>query len=154
MTASVRVGSACTREVTTAPKRETVVDAAKRMRAAHVGDVVAVEDRGGRQVPVGILTDRDIALSVVATNADYIQTLTLNDVMSDDLVTARDDEDLDTALGRMREHGVRRLPVVDAAGALVGILTLDDVLQHITPARAELVALLAREQGRERRYRT
>lgn len=53
----------------------------------------------------------------------------------------------------MEEHGVRRLPIVDADGVLTGILTLDDILQYFTGQQSELVALVAREQRRERQYR-
>ena len=147
------VGAICTRDVVVARPKTTIIDAAKRMREAHVGDIVAVDVRDGRQVPVGILTDRDIALSVVANNADYIQSLMMHDVMSDNLVTAREEEDLEAALSRMKEQGVRRLPVIDSDGALAGILTLDDILQHLSADQSELVTLMAREQRRERRYR-
>jgi CBS domain-containing protein len=73
--------------------------------------------------------------------------------MSNDLVTAREHESIEAALKKMEEHGVRRLPIVDADGMLVGILTLDDILQYLTGQQSELVALVAREQRRERQYR-
>lgn len=141
----MKIGAICTRDVVVAPPKTTIIDEAKLMRETHVADVVAVDVQDGRKVPVGILTDRDIALSVVANNADHIQSLVMHDVMTDDLVTAREDEDLEIALTRMKEHGVRRLPVVDAAGALVGILTLDDILQHLAarPERAGSIGVPA-----------
>jgi CBS domain-containing protein len=73
--------------------------------------------------------------------------------MSNDLVTAREHDSIEAALKKMEEHGVRRLPIVDADGMLVGILTLDDILQYLTGQQSELVALVAREQRRERQYR-
>jgi CBS domain-containing protein len=130
-----------------------IVDAAKRMRASHVGDLVVIENRNGRHVPIGIVTDRDIVISVVAGDPDHINYLLVSDVMSDDLVTAREHDSIETALKKMEEHGVRRLPIVDADGALAGILTLDDILQYLTGQQSELVALVAREQRRERQYR-
>jgi CBS domain-containing protein len=147
------VGEVCNRNVVVAPKTEMIVDAAKRMRTSHVGDLVVVENRGGGHVPIGIVTDRDIVISVVAGDPEHINYLLVSDVMSDDLVTARERESVEAALKKMEEHGVRRLPIVDAEGLLVGILTLDDVLQYLTAQQSELVALVAKEQRRERQFR-
>jgi CBS domain-containing protein len=147
------VGDICTRNVIIAPKTETIVDAAKRMRSSHVGDLVIVENRNGQHVPIGILTDRDIVISVVAGDPVHINYLLVGDAMSSDLVTARDQDTIESALEKMREHGVRRLPIVDETGALVGILTIDDVLQHLAAQQRDLVALVAREQLHERQYR-
>lgn len=146
-------GEICTREVVVAPKSETIVDAARRMRISHVGDLVVIEKRNGRNVPIGIVTDRDIVVSAVAGDPDHINSLLVGDVMSDDLVTAREEEGVEAALKKMEEHGVRRLPIVDADGALAGIFTLDDVLRYLTGQQSELVALVARGQSRERQYR-
>jgi len=147
------VGEICNRDVVVAPKTQGIVDAAKRMRASHVGDLVVVENRGNGHVPIGIVTDRDIVISVVAGDPDHINYLLVSDVMSDDLVTAREPESVEAALRKMEEHGVRRLPIVDGDGVLVGILTLDDVLQYLTAQQNELVALVAQEQRRERQFR-
>jgi len=147
------VGDICTRNVVVAPKTESIVDAAKRMRSSHVGDLVIVENRNGQHVPIGILTDRDIVIGVVAGDPVHINYLLVGDAMSSDLVTARDRDTIESALEKMREHGVRRLPIVDETGALVGILTIDDVLQHLAAQHRELVALVGREQLHERQYR-
>jgi len=147
------VGDICTRNVVVAPRTEMIVDAAKRMRTSHVGNLVVVENRNGRLIPVGIVTDRDIVISVVAGDPDHINYLLVGDVMSDELVTAREHDSVETALKTMEEHGVRRLPIVGADGALAGILTLDDVLHYLTAQQSELVALVAREQSHERQYR-
>ena len=104
-------------------------------------------------MPIGIVTDRDIVISVVASDPQHLPYLLVNDVMSDELVIAAEDESVETALKRMKEHGVRRLPVVDASGALTGILTLDDVLEYLTLQQGDLVALVAHERSRERQYR-
>jgi CBS domain-containing protein len=147
------VGDICNRNVVVAPRSAMIVDAAKRMRTSHVGDLVVVETRNGRHVPVGIVTDRDIVISVVAGDPDHINYLLVDDVMSSDLITAREGDTIETSLKKMQEHGVRRLPIVDETGALVGILTLDDVLQYLTGQQSELVALVAREQQHERQFR-
>ena len=147
------IGEICNRSVVVARRHETIVDAAKRMRMSHVGAVVIVDTRDGRQVPLGIVTDRDIVISVVAGDPDHVNFLLVGDLMSSELVTAREHDTIDQALKLMEEHGVRRLPVVDREGTLVGILTLDDVLQYLTAQQSELVALVAREQHQERQFR-
>lgn len=147
------VGDICNRTVVIAPKTEMVVDAAKRMRMAHVGDLVVVEERQGRHVPIGIVTDRDIVVSVVAGDPDHINYLSLDDMMSEDLVTAKEQDSLESALTRMQERGVRRLPIVDDSGALVGIVTMDDLFRHFTEQQSQLVELMASEERRERHFR-
>jgi CBS domain-containing protein len=147
------IGDICNRNVVVAPKGEMVVDAAKRMRTSHVGALVIVENRDGRHVPIGIVTDRDIVIGAVAGDADHLNYLLVKEVMTSDLVTATEQDSIEAALKKMHEHGIRRLPIVDASGALVGILTLDDVLRYLTAQQSELVAMVAREQARERQYR-
>lgn len=147
------VGEICNRKVVVAPPGETIIDAAKRMRMSHVGDLVVVDTRSGRHVPVGILTDRDIVISVVAGDPEHIFSLLVSDVMSTDLITAREQDTIEAGLSKMQAHGVRRLPIVSATGTLVGILTLDDVLRYLTAQQSELVALVVQEQQHERQYR-
>ncbi len=147
------VGEICQHNVVVVPRGETVVDAAKRMRMGHVGDVIVVEQRNGSRVPVGILTDRDIVLSIVASDPDHLSFLTVDDAMSSDLVTTREDVDVSDALRTMRERGIRRLPVVDAFGALVGIVSTDDLLRFLADEVGDIVRLMSREQELERRRR-
>jgi CBS domain-containing protein len=93
------------------------------MRDQRVGAVVITE--GDR--PVGIVTDRDLVLRVVARQLDPL-TVRAREVMSSDLVTVREGTSLAEATAQMRAHGIRRVPVVDARGRLVNILTLDDMV--------------------------
>jgi CBS domain-containing protein len=147
------IGDICKRNVVIAPKRESIVDAAKRMRMMHVGTVVVVEERGGKQVPAGILTDRDIVLSVVASNAEHLPFITVADAMSDDLLTAGEETSLAEALKLMQKRGVRRLPVLDRDGALAGVVTLDDVVRFLAQELDQVVRLMDHEDTVERRYR-
>jgi CBS domain-containing protein len=147
------IGSICKRNVVVVPKDEGIVDAAKRMRMLHVGAVVVVEERNGKRVPLGILTDRDIVLSVVASDPEHLAFLNVSEAMSDDLVTTREDTGLSDALKLMQTRGVRRLPVVDSEGALVGIVTVDDVVRFLAEEMGQLVTLMNREEQLERRYR-
>ena len=146
-------GEICNRNVVVAPKTEMVVDAAKRMRNAHVGDLVIVEERQGQHVPIGIVTDRDIVVSAVVADAAHVNFLSLGDMMTEDLVTAKQQDSIESALQRMQENGVRRLPIVDETGALVGILTMDDLWRHFTQQQGLLVELMASEEHRERHRR-
>ena len=143
----------CTRDVVVASKTDMLVDAARRMRTSHVGAVVIVESTAGRLMPVGIVTDRDIVVSVVAGDPDHFNFMLISDMMTIDLVTARADDSIDAAIRLMQQHGIRRLPIVDADGGLVGILTLDDVLKYLTAEQSLLVGLMARGRRQEREHR-
>ena len=147
------IGSICKRNVAVAPKGESIVDAAKRMRLLHVGTVIVVDQREGKQIPIGMLTDRDIVLSVVASDSDHLPFLSVSDAMSDDLLTAVEDTSLPDALKLMQERGVRRLPVVDHAGTLVGIVTADDVIRFLADELNQVVKLMNHEERVERQYR-
>lgn len=142
------IGKLCVREVAVANRNTTIHDAARVMRQFHVGDLVVVDDAGGRRRPVGIITDRDVVLSVVATGLDP-EVFTLGDLVTRDLVTAYEDEGVFEAIQKMRSHGVRRMPVVDREGELVGILSVDDLVQLLAEEMAELGKLIAREQAEE-----
>jgi CBS domain-containing protein len=147
------IGSICKRNVVVVPKYESIADAAKRMRTLHVGTVIIIDERDGKRVPIGILTDRDIVLSIVASDAEHLPFLTVSDAMSDDPLTAAEDTSLPDALTLMQERGVRRLPVVDRAGALVGIVTADDIIRFLAEELGQIVKLMNHEELVERRYR-
>jgi predicted transcriptional regulator len=142
------VGEICSREVVVVEKGVSVVVAAQLMRTHHVGDLVVVEERDGRKVPVGIVTDRDIVVEVVAAGVNP-EALKVGDIMGPEIATVRESEGLFEALRYMRDKGVRRMPVVDGAGGLVGILTLDDLLGLLAEEMTELAKLVSRERQRE-----
>jgi CBS domain-containing protein len=151
--AAMTAGDICTRDVAVALKTEMVVDLAKRMRTSHVGAVIIVENHLGHHRPIGIVTDRDIVVSAVAGDPDHLNYLMADDMMTIDLVTATLDESVGEALQKMQRAGVRRLPVVDSDGDLVGILTLDDLLKHLIDQQCLLVGIITREQRQERQHR-
>lgn len=142
------VGELCNREVVIAEKALSVVDAAGLMRKHHVGDLVVVEDREGRKLPIGIVTDRDIVVEVVATGVNP-EALKVGDIMGPEVATVRESEGLFEALRFMRDKGVRRMPVVDGTGGLAGILTLDDLLSLLAEEMTELAKLVSHERQRE-----
>jgi CBS domain-containing protein len=143
------LGDICKRDVVTCRATDTVVAAAQFMRTFHVGDVVVVAERNWHRTPIGILTDRDIVVSVIAQDPADLETLTVADVMSRDLITARETDTLEDALERMDLNGIRRLPVVDGDGSLTGIVSFDDVLGMVSTELANLARLVNREQRRE-----
>src|SRR5262245_27072925 len=96
------IGSICKRNVVVAPKGESIVDTARRLPMLHVGTVVIVDERECQQVPVGILTDRDIVLSIVASDAEHLPFHAVSDAMSDDLLTATEDTSLPEGLRLMQ----------------------------------------------------
>jgi CBS domain-containing protein len=146
------VGEFCNREVIIIEKQESVVEAAKLMRHHHVGDVVVVEEKEGMNVPVGIVTDRDIVIEVIAEDIEPTS-VAVGDIMSSELTTAGEDDELLETIKYMRSRGVRRLPVVNLQGGLVGILTVDDVLDLVAEQLSDLVGLATREQYRESKTR-
>ena len=122
------------------------------MRENHVGCLIVVDEVGGARIVVGLLTDRDIVTAVVATDLEPAR-LHVEDVMSTDLVSAREEDSLIDLLRSMRRRGVRRVPVVGAQGELVGLVTLDDVLEVLAQEFGLLVEAIASENSRERQVR-
>ncbi len=149
----MKVGEICTREVIVAQKGDSLVEAARSMREFHVGSVVVVQQLQGKNVPVGIVTDRDILIETVAEDLSA-KTLSVEDIMVSDLATACEDDDLFDTIRLMRSKGVRRMPIVDRRGALVGLLALDDVLEFLSQEIRELAQVGARGQEKEARLRS
>jgi len=142
----------CTPDVVCCGPATTVQMAAVLMRQHHTGDLVVVDDIEQDKVPLGILTDRDIVVEVLAKDLDPAIT-TVRSILRTPVVIAHENEDVSEALERMRVHGVRRLPVVANSGKLAGIVTLDDILKLISTDIGTLVDIVTREQGREHRSR-
>lgn len=145
-------GEVCNREVVIADREITILKAAKLMRKHHVGDVVVTEERDGEQVPVGILTDRDIVVELLAEEVD-LNSVNIGDVMSFELVVAKEDDSLPDTIQQMQAKGVRRIPVVNRRGGVVGLLAMDDLVELASEQLATVVKLIKTEQSRERKIR-
>jgi CBS domain-containing protein len=145
----MNIGLLCNRKVVQIGKDERVLEAARRMRDEHVGDLVVVEERAGRRVPVGVLTDRDIVVGVLAKDISHIGQLDVGDLLTRDVVTASEKEDLRDVLSRMQRQGVRRMPIVDQSGSLMGIFTVDDLLGLLLQDLTTVILLIGREQHQE-----
>jgi CBS domain-containing protein len=142
------VNLVCNHNVATIGKGHSIVDAAALMREEHVGDLIVVEPRGNASVPIGILTDRDVVVGVIAKRVAP-DAVTVADAMTRNVLTVREDSSLEFALREMRRHGVRRAPVVRANGDLVGVIAVDDIVQHLAAQLTRLADLIRLEQETE-----
>src|SRR5665811_357575 len=142
------ISEICNREVVIMQRHNTILEAVQLMRQHHVGDVVVVEERGGVRVPVGIVTDRDLVVEIMAPAIDQT-VITVGDIMVTELATVKENAGLSETIEYMRAKGVRRVPVVDRGGGLVGILTLDDLLELLAEELLALAKLVGHEQKKE-----
>ena len=146
------VGEICNREVVVAERTTTIVEAARIMRRYHVGDLVVVDEVQGRRVPVGMVTDRDLVVEVIAREQPFAS-CTVSAIMSATVVCVPETAGVIETIQLMRSHGVRRVPAVDAGGALVGILAADDLLDLLAEELSALARIAPRGQEREVRAR-
>lgn len=142
------ISEICNREVIIVQRNNTILEAAQLMRQHHVGNLVVVEERGGVRVPVGIVTDRDLVVEVMAPAIDQT-VLTVGDIMVTELATVKENAGVSETIEYMRAKGVRRVPVVDPSGGLVGIVTLDDMLELLAEELLALAKLVKHEQNKE-----
>ena len=148
----MNIGEICTIQAVTCTRDETVQGAALLMRKHHVGDLIVIDGADGQTVPVGIVTDRDIVVSVIALGLDPAG-LQVDDIMSDDLLTCREDGDVYETIEHMRLRGIRRVPVVNSAGSLTGIVSVDDLLAFLAEEMGDLSRISASGQAHEKRAR-
>jgi CBS domain-containing protein len=144
---TMNVGKTCQKNPVTIRPFDDLTAAAQLMREKHVGYLVVVEPsvRDSAFAPVGVLTDRDIVVSVVAREADA-RTLRAGDVMTREPVVATEDESLGSALKKMRKVGVRRLPVVGQHGEIVGVISLDDIIDALVGELEDAAGAIRSEQ--------
>jgi CBS domain-containing protein len=148
----MKVGEICTIQTIYCKRDETVQGASLLMRKYHVGDLVVIDQPNGEKIPVGIVTDRDIVVSVIALGLDPASLL-VGDIMSDDLLTANEEDDVYETIERMRFRGIRRVPVVNGGGGLTGIVSVDDLLEFLAEEMGELSRISAHQQAHEKRAR-
>ena len=149
----MKAGELCNREVVTASRQTSIREAARLMRDQHVGSLVIVEKQDSLSIPVGIITDRDLVIEILAEDVD-LETVTIGDVMSYALLKVSEQESVFDTAQRMRARGVRRVPVIAESGALIGILALDDMLELLSEELSLLARLTSRESEQEQKKRT
>lgn len=132
------IGTVCTRNVCVSRRGSALASAVQDMTRRHVGAIVVVENSAnGGLKPVGIITDRDVVCGQLSPPRDLF-CMVVEDAMTSDIVTVKETSGIAEGLAAMTDRGVRRAPVVDQAGNLVGIVTIDDLL---TPLARNLTAL-------------
>ena len=138
------IGKVCNREVDTAAPHESIRAAAQRMIARGVGTLVVTD---AQDRAVGILTDRDVTVRVVAALRDP-ETTRVSEVMTDIVHTGFEDLPIGAALTLMRAEAVRRLVVVGRDGAVIGIVSLDDILVDLARELSEVGRLIGKGDPR------
>jgi CBS domain-containing protein len=133
----MRVVEVCTRSVVTCRRETSALELAQIMRDRHVRDVIVVDERETGPSPIGIVTDRDLVVLVLANGVspDGVQA---GNLLKGDLVTALQSDDIYDAIWCMRNAAVRCLPIVNSSNSLVGVLTLDDVTRVLAEAVGEV----------------
>jgi CBS domain-containing protein len=146
------IGEICSRDVVFIAPGESVAQAARLMREHHIGSVVVVDRTNAGLRPLGIVTDRDVAVGVVALGLDPEAT-PVEVAMHGSVAAVAEDTGVAEAVARMRSEGVRRLPVVDKSGRLVGLLAADDLIDLLAEEMSGLAGMLQRGVRREREER-
>ncbi|HEY4540987.1 MAG TPA: CBS domain-containing protein [Noviherbaspirillum sp.] len=142
----------CNTDVVVCDAETPVPEVAKLMRTHHVGDVVVIEEREEKRIPLGIVTDRDIVLEAVALGLD-IGVFTAGDLASTPVVTVRTEESMLETLRTMSRHRVRRIAVVDEDEALYGIISADDLLRVLADELLLLTTAISEQPIKESRTR-
>jgi CBS domain-containing protein len=140
----MRIADCYRKDVVVADRGANIAEVARTMREYHVGDLVVVDRADGADRPVGIVTDRDLVVEVLAQDVSPDEVI-VDDVMTDNPAVAGEDDDVLDTLGRMRDLGVRRMPVVDGRGLLTGIITVDDLLEVLADSVNSVVGLVLTE---------
>jgi len=139
------VGRLCVRAVDVAEPNESVQVAAQRMHSRNVGTLVVLDPS---RKPIGLVTDRDLTVRVLAEGRDGSQ-VTVDEVMTQDIRAVDEDCPVEAALEAMRAGPFRRVPVVDKKGKLVGLLSIDDVLDLLAEEFQSIRRLLNKESPSE-----
>jgi len=144
------IGTICNREVVIVRASESLHAAAALMHTHGVGSIVVCEERqDSKPVPVGMLTDRDVVMALLQRGKP-LGGLSIGQAMTRDPLLLNEDDEVDAAMERLRARGVRRAPVIGSDGALIGIVSLDDLLELIAE-ELDTVARLIRRQSRAHR---
>lgn len=144
----MNVGNVCSRTVIFVDKDESVRQAAGLMRQYHVGDLVVIDAANPLRTPIGMVTDRDITVEVVAMGIDP-DTVKAGDIMSRHVVLAREADSITDVARLMRDERIRRMPIVGKDGALVGIVASDDLLELVNEELGELAQIPDRQRSHE-----
>ena len=140
----MNVGDICSKNVVYVLQQDSVLDVARIMREKHVGSVVVVENMQGEIRPQGMITERDLVLEVLTAKLDP-SVVKAEDILTCELICVTETHDIKEALKYLRYYGVRRAPVVNVNGILVGLFSIVDSLSILSKEFSEIVNLLSNE---------
>lgn len=143
-------GEYCNREITIIGPESSITEAARLMRQHHVGMLVVVEREGEINRPIGVITDRDLVIEVLAQEV-AVNSVTVRDVMSQDPVQVGEGDTLLDTIELMQSRGVRRIMVVDDEGSLQGLMSADDAIELIAEAMGNLIKVVRHELSNEQK---
>ncbi len=146
------INECCSHDVVCCDADCGIPQVAALMRKHHVGDVIVTENQNGMDVPVGIVTDRDIVMEAVALQVD-VNVFTAGDMMSTPVTTVRENAGVIETLRMMRNHNVRRLPVVTEAGGLSGIVTADNIINLLARELSMMADAIIEQPAKEANLR-
>jgi predicted transcriptional regulator len=146
----MKVSDICKRGVIAVDNTVDITAAAELMRQQHVGFLIVYRLGDEMRRPIGVLTDRDIVIEIVAKKVDPAA-VTVDDLMTRQPLVANEHEELGDVLQAMRNAGIRRVPVVDLRGALMGVVAIDDAFDVITTFMCDITGSVKNEQRQERR---
>jgi predicted transcriptional regulator len=144
----MKVQEIFTRGTVHIPQERNLQEAAQQMRQQHVGALIVTDGSATNRL-LGIVTDRDIVLKAVAVGAPPRET-SVGDVMSTGVATVAESDEVVDAMQTMFSHGVRRLAVTDSANAVIGVVSLDDVIESLVRDWVLLASIVRSGQQRER----
>jgi CBS domain-containing protein len=145
------IGSVCNTYVVTVSQESTLAEASRIMQSTHVGSLVVTKKWDEKEIPVGMITDRDLALAIDSSSNPRL--LRVSQIMQEGPVVVHKEDGIFEATVKMRENGVKRIPVVNDDGSLYGIISADDLLD-LMAAELSNVAKIQEVQGaRERGVR-
>ena len=144
----MKVGEMCSRNPATVSTSATLADVARLMRDRHIGAVIVTKAPSDRLVAAGIITDRDITCAQLDRAAD-LGSLSAEEVMTRNPLEINEEDSLSRAIESLRARGVRRAPVISSNGALVGLVSTDDLLACVARELMHLGRLVALQPRQE-----
>ena len=148
----MKIGEVAAHQVVTIGRNASVVEAARLMKEHHVGHLVLVAEKESERVPVGLVTERDLVVSVLAEGAQNVAAIRVGEIAPKAPLSVDSDEEVEEVARKMLALGLRRVPVVNALGALVGLATYEDLVAWMTGELADFARLAsgARSEQSER----
>jgi signal-transduction protein with cAMP-binding, CBS, and nucleotidyltransferase domain len=144
----MHIGDICRSPVVTCCRETSAAELAQLMRNHHVGSVIVVDHQEGQVSPIGVITDRDLVVQVMAKRIDP-EVLRAGDLLTGELVCIEHSEGIYDAIWHMRSKRVRRLPVVDARHCLIGVLSVDDLIRFLSQELSDVSAIVPHQIKRE-----